>query len=95
MSATELTIFLGVCMECGKIYLPDPGHKMRDGLPCGHSDVGYHAPASFLSALVDSEFVLWASDNGHLETAIDELQRKGGDFDPYGCGLARFTKPGA
>lgn len=95
MSATELKVFLGVCRECGRLYLPDPGHKMLDGLPCGHVDVGYHAPASIISALADSEFVQWASDNDVLEGAIDYLHDQGGDFDPYGRGFARFTKPGA
>lgn len=93
MSATELTGFIGICHACGKVYIPDPGHKMRDSLPCGHEDVSYAASSFITSALADSQFVQWAVDHGVLDGAMDDLEDSGGSFDPYGVGFARFKRP--
>jgi hypothetical protein len=92
MSATKLTA-VGMCHECDTVYSLVPGHRIGDGLPCGHKNISFHAPSSLLSALRDALFVNWAHDNGYLEDAIEGIREAGGDFDPCGCGPARLTLP--
>lgn len=94
MSATEITSNIAICYECDKVYLLELGHTMRDGLPCGHAKVWSCVPSSLASARADSLFVDWAEREGLLDVAMEELDMKGGSFDPTGCGSARFRAPG-
>lgn len=93
MSAVKLTTCMALCRECETVYLPAPGQRFGDALPCGHDDVSYMMPAALLSAERDSRFVEWADRNGYLAEAISGLQDEGGHFDPCGCGSARLTLP--